>query len=129
MNKYKVYKFFFWCLLVIGFLLNLEPTVKFLILGQIPELHLSPAWKPSWLYPLFGILSVANLIFLILMIKGKTWAAFALGLNAIPHTFPIYFIAERIIIVPVLYILPSVLIILFFYLSHNNQVSLNNEST
>jgi hypothetical protein len=129
MNRYKVYKFFFWIILTIGFLINIEPAFNYLILGKIPEMYLSSAWKPGWLFPLFGLLSLVNIIFLIFMIKGKAWAAFALGVIAIPHAFPIYFIAERVVIAPAIYILPTILVIVFFFLARKNQVQQSGVST
>ncbi|MCG7932906.1 MAG: hypothetical protein N0E44_23100 [Candidatus Thiodiazotropha lotti] len=128
MNKPKFYKYLFWLLIFVAVLINAEPAIQFGVMGQIPTTYLSPAWKPAWLYPSFGILSVFNVILLFLLAKNKTWAVWPLGAVAVPHSFAIYFIAERYIVAPAIYIVPTVIIICFYILIIRRQ-QLGNENT
>lgn len=65
----------------------LFPTIRFLIIGQVPSQILSINTPPSIIFPIFGAVTLLNIIFLFAIFKWKKWGFWGLLILFAPTVF------------------------------------------
>ncbi len=87
------WKYLVWGIALLVVLINVEPAVKLGILGKMSDVGLSLSSPPEWAYPLFGLSSVFLIVFTVFVLLSKKWAAFAILVLCLPHTYSAFLCA------------------------------------
>ncbi|WP_189403030.1 hypothetical protein [Arenicella chitinivorans] len=123
MSKLEPSKIIFSLIAILAAGLNMEPAIRYGLLGQAPLTNLSLYSPPMWAFAVFGLISIVNIVCYILLLFGKNWPVWFLGALALPHAFSIYLCEERNLLMPLIFLALTVSVIARFKLIIESQKS------